>query len=260
MGVRPLDNWNAETSFNYILQYVLRWIPFNTWYIKNSGHEKDRDALNSYKSVPDNGIYNRINYLIHDKNDFDAVSFRHYLVALDELLELHVINELRFQYVDMGQNTQNDVQHISDGWSLRITRYKEATDGHPKNQVEMVMENLADRTQKYVVRIKKHDAQMLHDSVSFSQLPKKRQRMIDQHFQEVSPNIIVDIKKCKTNKIKIGNHKYLNDDKALSAAIIDLLYEMRCKAAHGEVDINENVRKAYNYAYNMLDIITKTLY
>lgn len=260
MGVRPFDNWNIETSFNYILQYVLRWIPFNTWYIKNSGCEKDREALNYYRLTPNNGIYNRISYLLNDKNDFDAISFRHCLVALDDLLEHNIINELRFRNVDMGQNSQNEVQHAIDGWSLRITRYREKTDLHPKNQVEIIMENFADRAQRYIVRINKHDLQLLHSNAQFFNLPKKYQKMIKSHFLEVSPNIIVDIKDCKSNKIKIENHKYLNDDKVLCTAILDLLYEMRCKAAHGEVDINDNVRKAYKYAYNMLDLITITLY
>ena len=51
-----------------------------------------------------------------------------------------------------------------------------------------------------------------------------------------------------------------NDEDAICAQIIDVLYGLRCKAAHGEIEYSQAIMPIYEHAFTMLNLITKKFY
>lgn len=260
-----ISSWAECTDPNYPLLFVNRWIPFNAWYAKLVGKSQDRDCLNYLRVNPNNEIFDRIKELLTaDKSKFDNMQFQHGFLELDRLLESMEFpshNEiLRFGNTEMTANTVYDASTIKDGKKYAIERYQDGNPlGRPPKSISVVIEDLRTHTNT-TLNIAKHDIELLETQMSAKRLTSVDKKIVRTLFKKIEPTIHVDIKFTKEGFMKIGKNKFNSNQDALCVAIIEMLYELRCKAVHGEIAIEKNILPLYECAFNMLNLITKKFY
>lgn len=262
-----IQGWADNTLPNYPILYVTRWIPFNAWYVSLTGSQKDADSIRFLKENPNNALYDRIRHLITgDKNDFDCLQFRHELLELELLLKNKDIpstsNPIFFGVVVMGKNPDQEKRIVSNGYAYKAKRYTDDCDpAHPNKSVVITIEKLG-MSPRFIetINLTKHDWEELEQKLATKKMKRELNKQVKKVFKLVEPNITIDTKDTSVGVTRIGNSRFCNNMDAISAMIIDILYELRCKAAHGEIDFTRRIIPIYEHAFYMLNLITKTIY
>lgn len=261
-----INSWAHSTVPNYPILFVTRWIPFNAWYVSISGTTNDRDSIQMLKAMPNNQLYDRIRHLVRkNKEDFDCQSFQHELNELEQLLQNRdfpsTADPLCFGIVEMGENNKREDHHAQAGFSYRVTRYgKDNPMNKPNKSIDVVIDKLTPPTSTVTISLSKHDYTELENMMKAKGLTAQQKNIIRRLFKNVEPIKLVDVKNTKGGRIKIGKSLFCNDEDAICAQIIDVLYGLRCKAAHGEIEYSQAIMPIYEHAFTMLNLITKKFY
>lgn len=144
---------------------------------------------------------------------------------------------------------------------IMVKRYKEGDgSGKPNKSVEVIIENLAPPKNTETITLLKHDVQELEEKMKSKKWKSSQKKNVLEVFKSIEPIIHVDVKDTKAGCLKIGGGKFCKDKDAICASVIDVLYELRCKAVHGEIEINRNTLTVYECAFQMLKLITQKFY
>ena len=256
------EDWNFATSLNYLLLYVQRWIPFNAWYSCVIDGKKDADAINDFKIHTDNKLYDVIKQNIkHEKKDFYGMSFCYHLSCLDKLLSAkyfpNMEEKIVFGEVRLKPNPQKDATDKKDGVSYKVERNPT---GKPNKSVQVITQDLKTGKVKHSILIPQHDLELLKTQFTEKKVAKGEQKVILQLFKKVEPIITVDVKDKSDGWITIYESKFTSNLDYLCSSIVDVLYELRCKAVHGEIDVSNDVLEIYEHAYFMLECIIRKLF
>lgn len=261
-----INSWAHSTVPNYPILFVTRWIPFNAWYVSISGTTNDRDSIQMLKTKPNNLLYDRIKHLVKsNKDDFDCQSFQHELNELEKLLQNKdwpsTADPLCFGIVEMGENSKSEDYHAQAGYSYRVTRYgKDNAMNKPNKSIDVVVDKLTPPTSTITITLPKHDNTELESKMKEKGLTVAQKAIIRRLFKNIEPIKLVDVKSTKNGKIKIGKSSFCNDEDAICAQIVDVLYGLRCKAVHGEIEYSQIIMPIYEHAFIMLNLITKKFY
>lgn len=263
-----IRTWADSTTPDYPILYVTRWIPFNAWYVSLTGVAKDADSIRYLKEHPSNDLYNRIRFLITGPTkEFECLQFRHEMFELEKCLKNRdfpsLLTPVYFGIVEMGKNPDSEKRIVYNGYAYKAKRYKENEDPHhPNKSVVITIEKLGTTPPSIdTINLNKHNRDDLELKLTGSTRYKREQKQkIWEVFKMVEPNITVNTKDTSNGIIRIGNSRFCNNMDAISAMIVDVLYELRCKAAHGEIEYNSRIIPIYEHAFNMLNLITKTIY
>lgn len=261
-----INTWAHSTMPNYPILFVTRWIPFNAWYASISGTTNDRDSIQMLKTMPNNQLYDRIRHLIHaNKDDFDCQSFQHELNELEKLLQNKdfpsTADPLCFGVVEMGENNKREDYDTESGFSYRVTRYaKDNPLNKPNKSVDVVIDKLTPPSSTITISLSKHDNVDLENKMNARGLTSQQKKIIRKLFKNIEPIKLVDVKNAKTGKLKVGKSTFCSDEDAVCAQIVDVLYGLRCKAAHGEIEFSQTIIPIYEHAFNILNLITKKFY
>lgn len=260
-----IKSWAVYTEPSYPLLLISYWIPFNAWYISTTGLQKDRDCLMYFKRNPDNKVYQKIKQLLNPKNkSYEGISFKHEFVCLDNLLKHGDFPDtdtpIRFGVIEMQANTTFENQKIVAGIKYVARRYKDGNEfGKPAKSIDLIKENLASHDAK-TIHLNKHDVNKLKEELKKNKWARDDKKYALEMFKSIEPVIHKDVKDTSSGRIKIEESSYTNDYDVLAAAIIDVLYELRCKAVHGEVEINGTMLKIYEHAFALLKILVTDFY
>lgn len=261
-----IQTWDNYTTPNYPLLFIIRWIPFNAWYASVTGKATDRDCILYFKRNTNNKLYDRIKKLIDSANkEYECVAFQHELSKMEGLLKNKDFPSLQqpicFGVVEMASNDKCDDRNVIDHYAYAVKRYKEGDgSGKPNRSVDVIIQNLAPPQDSETITLAKYDVQELERQMSIRGWKSQKKKNALRIFKSVEPIIHVDIKDTKTGCIKIGGVKFCKDKDAICASIIDVLYELRCKAVHGEIELNQSSLPIYECAFQMLKLITQKFY
>ena len=265
-----IQSWKSLTEPSYPLMYINRWIPFNAWYMSVTGQQDDRSSFQYFKDNTGNALYSRIKQLIQNTtSNFDCVFFQNQFNLLEESLKNKDVpapetpNPIYFGLIELRPNTTTfDAMNRQNGVQFKVVRYqKNNTQGKPAKSVEVIAEDL-----------RSHTASVIYNSSEWNQsdfsakitrmraYDAKQKKIMKDLFATINPVVVKDVKDLKGGTIKIGKSKFCNDKDAICASIMHVLYELRCKAVHAEIDVTPKTLQIYEYAYNMLTLITKELY
>ena len=265
MKVNNIRSWNDYMELNYPMLLISHWIPFNAWYVSTTGLHADRDCLIYFKQTPDNKIYTRIRQLLGRNNkDYESIVFKHEFVELDKLLEHKDFPTIEapifFGSVEMGENLSFEEQKIDDGIRYTVRRYKKDNDfGKPAKSIDVVKENMRTHDSETIF-LQKHDVMALKAEMKKKKWNRKQCKISLETFNAVAPVIRKDVKDYRRGSVPINGRKYNSDFTVLAASIIDVLYELRCRAVHGEIEIDRKAEGVYKHAFTMLKILTNNFY
>lgn len=106
----------------------------------------------------------------------------------------------------------------------------------------------------------KHDFVKLNEELKKNNWTRDNKKVALELFKSIEPIIHRDVKDTRLGRIKIEGSTYTNDYVVLAASIIDVLYDLRCKAVHGEIEINTDMLKIYEHAFALLKILVTDFY
>lgn len=263
--VNNIKSWADYTEPSYPLLLISYWIPFNAWYTSATEQQKDRDCLMYFKSNPNNKVYQKIKYLLNPKNkSYEGQSFKHEFVCLDNLLKHgnfpSIENPIMFGTVEMQANTTFENQKIVEGIKYVARRYKDGNEfGKPAKSIDVITEDLVTHEVK-TIHLNKHDIGKLNEEFKKNSWTRDNKKVALELFKTIEPVIHKDVKDIRLGRIRIEGSNYTNDYVVLAAAIIDVLYDLRCKAVHGEIEINSTMLQVYEHAFILLKILVTDFY
>lgn len=276
-----ISQWIAASEPDFFMMFIKAWIPFNAWYMKNYYSEddkrtSDRDIMDYMKGAkPGNEPYkDRIVKLLRGSTT-EAVSFQNYLAALHFELRAHPIpnvdEAISFCQVCIISEKPDDYAPIAIDEFTYTARQDILL---PKNSPRWMLEviDTAAKETVYMVKIHKPSLHELVQNDEFIALPLDKQREgLKQALNMVSPNrtdnLVLkeyqgEVKDLPTDSYLIGETKKVclvdNKDK-IARAVIQILYELRCKLFHGELAPTSDYKKVYEYAFYLQRMLIKNL-
>jgi hypothetical protein len=259
-----IDKWLllSESETDFAILFVRAWIPFNAWYCNNYGSTKDRTCIDQIK-IDGNQFRARLVALLTGTNA-DSKRFRTFLGQLHELLEAHPIPDAdpakRISFINIYYRT-NPKTVTNPTIKRRNLEYKVEKLSNDSIVAIVVNTTSVPPITKYTYSHIKYDYQHFSaDILATNLLNADQKEILKNCFLEIDP-------KRKENLIVNGNRHYLeaggvyfiNNSDLLSQAIIDVLYSLRCKLFHGELQPSRDNLSIYEPAYYILRILSKSL-
>lgn len=272
-------NWINRSELDYYTMFIKVWIPYNAWYMMNFYNESlnrttDKQIIDFIKDNS-NRYRDKICSLLMNSDETSKYFFN-YLSKLHFELEAHPIpnfeNKISFSTINLVKNTTKQYSHHFG----KFTYFAEFRDQFPRTEKRWICEVLRKQNNQTIHRVELFDwsIEELNNNVAYNAIGdsiKKQQLMYA--FSMINPkkpvNIIVQPKRNASekhikpkNSIIIDESKNLyfsNDIDIVSKVIVQLIYELRCKLFHGELDPTEANMGVYEQAYNIQKILIKEL-
>lgn len=278
-----INNWisRAELVTDYYTLFIKAWIPYNAWYMHNfydesSNPKRDRDAaIIGYINSSSNRYRDKIKSLLRG-TDPQSIKFRSLIGKLHIELEANPIpdyaNRITFSTINLIRNTQKTFTK-----SFKKFKYfVKFDDTLPKTSKRWFLEVQKKSNNQTINRIELFNwsEEELDNDQDFISIPEaEKKKYLREAFSQINPKIPIEIiisgKKMKSgifkkpdNSITIDesiNLYFTNDYDLVSKAIVQLLYELRCKLFHGELDPIDSNLNVYKYAYEIQNILIKEL-
>jgi len=259
-----LDNWLNKADIDFYSMFIKTWIPFNAWYVKNFYDEttnttSDRSLIDFVKQN-DNPYKTKIKNLIQGAST-ESVLFKTYLKFLHEELENNSVpneeNRIRFSGINLFPNP---VRQENITFNKRIYKF-EFLHTLPKTSKRFrctIFKNNAAQTTIAIIELHKCSMVELEQEVLYQQQEARVQDKIKNGFNSINPKKPVNI--IKNNGIHINGTLYFeNNIDLVSQVIIELIYQLRNKIFHGEINPNKNLSKTYEYGYLIQKQLISTL-
>jgi hypothetical protein len=262
--VGHVDRWLllSESEVDYPLLFVRAWIPFNAWYCTNYQTTRDRVCIDKIKT--DANLF-RAKLVALLMGDYDeAIIFKEHLENLHNLLERHPIpdsdpnNRLTFKNVYFRRNP---IHSTHPPISNNKYQYK-AEVITETGAVKVIILNTRQSPPStiYTYNHSKYDSSHFKDDLTENVKNKTHQKILIECFDKINPKIKENIiSKGKKSLIKGKKIHFVDNANDVSQAIIEVLYELRCKLFHGEIQPSKDNFSVYEPCYQMLRILLKSL-
>jgi hypothetical protein len=274
-----INNWIERAELDFYTMFIKTWIPFNAWYMRDfydeSINRTSDKSIIEFLNSNSNKYRDKIKSLLRGNDDISK-EFITLLGKLHYELEAHPIpdyeNRISFSTINLIKNN-NKTHSQSLGQHTYFVEFK---DQLPKTQKRWFCEVQKKNNNQTLHRVELHEWSLdaLNNDVDFIALPENEMRnQIRDSFLKINPKkpiIIIVPPKRRTNgkytkpinSIVIDEikHLYFTDDYDLgSKVIVQLIYELRCKLFHGELDPTEANLGIYENAYRIQKILIKEL-
>lgn len=276
-----INNWIDRAELDYYTMFIKTWIPFNAWYMRDFYDDSITPPRTSDKSIIDflnsnsNKYRDKIKSLLRGNDDVSK-EFVRLIGKLHYELEAHSVpdyeNRISFSTINLVKNNTKTFSKNSGSY----TYFVEFKDQLPKTQKRWFCEVQRKSNNQTLHRVDLFEWSLdsLNNDPDFIALPENDMRIqIRDAFLMINPRkpiIIIVPPKRKANGtytqpnnsilIDEKNHLYFSDDYDLvSKVIVQLIYELRCKLFHGELDPTEANLGIYENAYNIQKILIKEL-
>lgn len=275
-----IRKWIERAQIDYFSMFTNAWIPFNAWYMEHYADESlnrtsDRKIID-YLCKNENHITARIISLLRNR-DSESMLFRQYMANIQKELLSHpmpsVTNQLTLDTVNLEQYYTTDISKLG---RYRIYDIKcSYTRSQPKGTKRIKCEAIIRKTShtKYLVEQLEWNRAEFVTISDYTAIPSEmlRQAIIDV-YDQINPKYPTKITKLPIIKgaivkapmksIKLGEIDTIyvdNDTNKVAATLLNLLYELRCKLLHGEIDPIESYQPIYRYAYEIQMMLNKEL-
>jgi hypothetical protein len=258
--VGHVDKWLllSESESDYAVMFVRAWIPFNAWYCNHYPHNNnsDRASLDEMK-IDGNQFRAKLCALLG--GDFtEAIVFRQHLANLHNLLEQYPIPEasetkrITFRHLYFRENIIAPISITRNRITYKLERLS-------NNSINVLIKNSQVTIHTY--SHPNYDFTHFCSDLETNTRPSKEQReTVLSFFKQINPRKPESlISPTRNNSINANGIFFINDTHLLSQAIIEILYNLRCKLFHGELQPSNDNLKVYEPSYNMLRILLKSL-
>lgn len=261
-----LDNWLRRVDIDYYNMFILSWIPFNTWYVHNfyddsARRTSDRDLIN-YLKLNDNSYKSKITNLLQN-NVNDSIEFKKLISELHIQLETNSVpnedNRISFRHINLFRNQNNSVT-VNFNKKIYQFEFSQQLPRTSKRFTCTIMKNNPARTTQEIIELFSCRRAEIEQHQDYLNKNQKIRNILLEGFNSIDPNKPENIVSNNNSGIKISDDLYFNDNlNLISQVIIELLYQLRCKIFHGEINPNATFHKTYELAYKIQSILLKSL-
>lgn len=273
-----ISKWIEKSEPDFYAMFIKSWIPYNAWYIHNFYSEDDKrtsdKSIIRYIGTAPNLYKNRIISLLQG-NDNDSLTFKELLWKLNCELENHpipnYIEKISFSQICIEDNINQTVSLTYKKYTFKGEYDKNKPKITPRWKFE-VIENKSLKT-LYSIELFKCSLTELLTNANYKTINSDEiKKGVENCLKEIDPNkkisIVADLRILQGRKIKQPNNSitikdgklYFRDNiEDVSKAIIQILYELRCKLFHGEIEpTNANIG-IYEQAFYIQRMLIKEL-
>jgi len=272
-----ISKWIEKSQPDFYTMFIKSWIPYNAWYMHNFYNEEekrtnDKSIIRHIGKEP-NLYKNRIISLLQG-DDEDSILFKELLWRLNCELENHpipnYIDKISFSQICIEDNPQRTFSFTYKKYTFK----GEYDKTKPKTTPRWKFEVIATKSLKTLVSVelfKCSFSELLSNANYKTICSDEIKKGIEHCLKEIDPNKRISIVnapeirrgklRCPANSIIIKEEKLFFRDNIedVSKAIIQVLYELRCKLFHGEVDpTNANIG-IYEQAFYIQRMLIKEL-
>jgi len=252
--------WRELCEVDYFTQFIKSWLAFNAW-MRNAYPDirQDRDLIEIIKEQS-NPVRNKIRSLLTDTGQHGQ-TFRNMVADLHTQLETTYLIpersafEKRITFVEMleiNPTSQRSFSHSRVDYSIvRLATGK----------IEIKLIKQSDGTIFYEFKQDNHNPPELKANIAFQQLKPTRQVKILEGLASIEPYKKISwLARPEDDSISIGSYKFKNDINGLCAAIIEIVYQMRCLLFHGELVPRKSYNLVYEPAYRIVKVFLDALH
>lgn len=247
------EAWLRLSEIDYLGQFVKVWLSFNAWYRSAYTETQDRAIINELKWQA-NPVANVVRPLLEDKNSDTANQLRSDIGMLHDRLEHY---ELRTGKNDQTRRITLCSVYLQDHAPRPLTesshgiqyRVELCTNRHIKC-------NVTNRQGRSLLTCDhdRHDISTLESEPGLSRLNTKQLGIIRLLYQQAAPRHVVDLTKSVSDSqvFQCGAFKFYGDRDTLFAAVVEIIYLMRCHLFHGELVPTKQANACYEPAYRIV--------
>ncbi len=259
-----LENWLKKTEIDFYQMFIFSWIPFNAWYMKTyydyeNNIDSDKEIIKKIKTE-ENPFRSKIINLLCGNNE-ESVEFKNNIYNLHLLLEANTIpnQDKRVSFSSLKTHYNSIRQEIIP---YRTRTYKfDFLSSQPRITKRFRCTFLKnDGSSDGLIELHTCTIGELEQHPDYLRQNATIQQKIKYGFNEINPNKASSIVSSKTLGLKIYKDLYfINNTTIISQFLIELLYQLRCKIFHGEIDPKPAYYDIYKYAYLIIKPLIKTL-
>ena len=248
------DRWLDLSEIDYLGQFVRAWLALNAWYRSAYAETQDRVIIDKIKAEA-NPIRSKIVPMLSNAAN-DGAELRATIGALHERLENYHIEVGKG--ADKKPITFRDVYLRPRAVTAQVESYSSwQYEVRPGVQSGSIVCTVTDRRQmvKLSVSHQKFDLPTLEQDPQFVALSQNQQGMLRGLYGNMSPRLVADITSRRENGWKtfdIGAVQFECPPDDLYAAIVEVVYQMRCTLFHGELVPTKEATACYEPAYKIV--------
>lgn len=272
-----ISKWIEKSEPDFYTLFIKSWIPYNSWYMHNYADEdanrtSDRDIIEYIKSNP-NAYKNKISALLQGVGD-ESDKFKQLICKLHYNLDRNPIPDydtrISFYSISIRGNSKRQETIQEKAFSV-----KGMVDLNlPKKDARWVFEIIDNKSMATISRIALYKCSIkeLHNNDDYISLDVKYKSAVERCLNEINPDkkesvIVQAVRRGNkysqpANSIVISkddNLYFINNIDDVSRAIIHVLYELRCKLFHGEIDPTTSNSGIYEQAFYIQRMLIKAL-
>ena len=272
-----ISKWIEKSEPDFYTLFIKAWIPYNSWYMHNyadedSNRTSDRDIIEYIKSNP-NAYKNKISALLQGVGD-ESDEFKQLVCKLHYNLDHNPIpdydNRISFYSICIRGNSKRQETIQEKAFSV-----KGMVDLNlPKKDARWVFEIIDNKSMATISRIALYKCSIkeLHNNADYISLDVKYKSAVERCLNEINPDkkesvVVQAVRRGNkytqpANSIVISkdeNLYFINHVDDVSRAIIHVLYELRCKLFHGEIEPTTSNSGIYEQAFYIQRMLIKAL-
>lgn len=245
------EGWLRLSEIDYLGQFVKVWLAFNAWYRNAYSESQDRKIVNELK-WNSNPVGNALRPLLERQSE-DAEQFRSAIGLLHHRLEHYEIQtgkaeekqRITFRKVYLRDRTPRLETANSYGFTFKVER-------KAGGSVEITVLNKSSRAILQHQQTK-YDLADLAAIPAFSALRPNQQNCLRELYEDSAPREISDLLTQRNiEPIKCGSYSFYCSREDLLAAVIEVVYLMRCHLFHGELSPTKQASECYEPAYRII--------
>lgn len=259
-----LENWLKKTEIDFYQMFIFSWIPFNAWYMKNyydfeNNVVSDKEIIKKIKNE-ENPFRSKIINLLNGNNN-ESLEFKNNIYNLHLLLEANTIpnQEKRVSFSCLKTHDNNKKQEIIIHKTKTLKFDYLIT--QPRTTKRFKFTSLkSDGASDGLIELHSCSIEEIEQHPDYLRQPVIIQQKIKKGFNEINPNKASSVLSTKNLGFKISQDLYfINNTTIISQFLVELLYQLRCKIFHGEIDPKPAYYDIYKYAYLIINPLIKTL-
>lgn len=277
-----ISKWIEKSEPDFYTLFIKSWIPYNSWYMHNFYDEDanpkrtaDKDIIDYIKNNS-NAYKDKIITLLRNSGD-ESNNFKllisNFYYQLENTPIPNANERIAFSSICINNNANSNGPQTINGSDFSITGKKDPN--LPKGSPKWIFEVIDNKTTKTISRIAlmKCSLSELHSNNDFNSLHNKYKTSIEKCLNEIDPkkkvSVVLSPERKKGGKyvappdsITIDANKHLyftNNLEDVSKSVIQILYDLRCKLFHGEIDPSDANMGVYEQAFYIQRVLIKAL-
>ncbi len=250
-----IDNreaWLRLSEIDYLGQFVKVWLAYNAWYRNAYSEQRDRKIINELK-WNSNPVGNVLRPLLQTQSE-EAQQFRSDIGLLHHRLENY---EIRTGKEDKEQRITFHRVFLRDRPPALVTERpngcQHSVERRQNGHVETIVLNRSN-TQILQLTQQRYNFSELEANPNYISLTRNQQSCLRSLYERSGPREIADLLVAQRaeSSITCGSYNFYCEREELFAAVIEIIYLMRCHLFHGELAPTRQATECYEPAYRIV--------